>query len=484
MNPLSKLVARRWRWARAPYTVYAVFALFALVAAACGDDDGASGTGDAEVDEAMSDESEPSGDAEVDEATSDDEAMSDESEPSGDAEVDEAMADESEPSGDAEVDEAMSDESEPSGEPILIGMIAPVGTAGFNFGPEVAAARAAVRGINEEGGIGGRPVELAFCNDGNEPNVSARCAQEMVDKGVIATAGNLNITSGAVVTTTLEEAGIPQIGTIALALEEFTNPAMFLLDGGSAGSFGAIAIKAIDLGYTRIGLVNRDIPASLITADLVEELVPLHGAEYVGEVRVATSATDLAPVAQEMIDLGADFVIVQLGGQETALLQAANQLGAEYEFGFTDSAFTAEQVETLGALLDNTVLSGPTPPLRAADEFPAVAEVIEELEAEHAAGNDEASLDNATGNSMRVWMAVKTVADAANQLGATDATSLLEALNSGATVETRMGDSWDPTRAGPEGFDRVSRPLAYAFVLIGGEAVFDTTEPYDVYAAV
>src|SRR5438105_4549794 len=49
------------------------------------------------------------------------------------------------------------------GEPLKIGMIAPTGTNGYNFDPEVAAVRAAVRGLNSRGGINGHSIELVYC---------------------------------------------------------------------------------------------------------------------------------------------------------------------------------------------------------------------------------------------------------------------------------------------------------------------------------
>src|SRR5205823_11390680 len=87
----------------------------------------------------------------------------------------------------------------PTGTPIKIGLIEPVGTTLLNFDYGVAAPQGAAIGINGKGGINGHPVQIDFCNEKNDPNEAARCAQQMVSDKVMATAATLSLSGGSAI---------------------------------------------------------------------------------------------------------------------------------------------------------------------------------------------------------------------------------------------------------------------------------------------
>ena len=370
---------------------------------------------------------------------------------------------------------------EPTGDPVKIGYIAPVGTTILNFDFGVAAARAAVIGINDRGGINGRPAELVFCNEKNDPNEAARCAQQMIDEGVIATAATLSLTGGLAIDAALGEAGIPQIGNFATQAAEFNSPNIYLLDASTLGSLLGIVAQANADGYEKVALVRLEGAFNQLVADTFKTAVPALGPEYVGDVVVPASATDLASVTQQLSNLGADFVVCVVATKEAPLLQAANQLGAEYNFGFTDGAFTQDQIASLGELVEDVILAAPVPPLTATEEFPAIAQMLDDLAAAREAGVEAADEDLIRSNSLRIWFAVQAVAAVANQSGAVDAGSLRDALESGKSFDLPIDPAWTPTTPGPEGFSEVSRPYAYASVMTDGEPVLAQPEPFNVF---
>ncbi|MGJ3558278.1 ABC transporter substrate-binding protein [Streptomyces sp. INA 01156] len=73
------------------------------------------------------------------------------------------------------------------------------------------AVTAAVARVNDDGGIGGRKIELLTCNDKFDPNEATACAQRAVSEKVTAVVGPLSPNIGAIAAV-MEQARIPIIG--------------------------------------------------------------------------------------------------------------------------------------------------------------------------------------------------------------------------------------------------------------------------------
>jgi branched-chain amino acid transport system substrate-binding protein len=367
-----------------------------------------------------------------------------------------------------------------SGDPLKIGYIAPVGTTVLNFDFAVAAAQAAVIGINSRGGINGRPAELVFCNEKNDPNEAARCAQQMIDEGVIATAATLSLGGAAAIDTAMTEKGIPQINTFASSAPDY-NPTgtAFMMNASTIGSALGLVKAAAEDGHKKIALVRLEGAFNQPTADAFKQFLPGYGVELVKDIQVPASTTDLAPVAQEVSDAGADFVVSVAATKEGPLLLALQQLGVDVEVGFTDGAFSTDQVKSLGDLLEGSYFAAPVPPLNA--DLPGVKQFLSDMDAARAAGVENAGEDLVRNNSMRVWDAVVAVADVANQSGATDSASLLKALKSGDTFTLAFDPPWTPSQAGPENWKGVSRPWVWTSVMHDGKLELRGDGPVNVF---
>lgn len=369
----------------------------------------------------------------------------------------------------------------PSGDPIKIGIIEPVETTILNFNYAVAAANAAVIGINSRGGINGRPAALVFCNEKNDPNEAARCAQQMIDEGVVATAATLSLGGGSAIDAALTQAGIPQINTFASSAPDY-NPTGtgYLMNAATIGSvLGYVAAAAQD-GHKKIALVRLEGAFNQPVADALKQFVPGYGAELVADIQVPASTTDLAPVAQKIKDSGADFVASVASTKEGPLLLALQQLGVNVKVGFTDGAFSADQVSSLGDLLEGSYFGAPVPPLDA--DVPSVKLFLGDMDAARAQGVENADEKLVRNNSLRVWDAVMTVAAVANQSGASDAASLLKALKSGASFKLAFEPDWTPSQAGPNGWAGVSRPWVWTSTMEGGKLKLRGDGPINVFA--
>lgn len=187
---------------------------------------------------------------------------------------------------------------EASGEPIKIGHInqedVPIGSF-----PEVRlGAEAAVDFINAElGGVDGRPLELVTCIANFSVEGSQACAQQMVQEGVVAVVGGLDITSNGSIPI-LEQNGIPYVGGIPVNFDEMQSPVSFQFSGGSPGAMIAFATDAIDHGAEDVAVVYAEFgPVEAAARYGIDELEK--AGVTVHEVSYPIVATDMLPVLTE-----------------------------------------------------------------------------------------------------------------------------------------------------------------------------------------
>ena len=141
-----------------------------------------------------------------------------------------------------------------TGSPINIGVIQPTNTAIYNAGDEVAAVRAAALAVNAAGGINGHKVVVDYCNNQDDPNITAACVRQMISDKVVELAAGIDILGPSMVQA-LSAAGIPVVDEDALSLGEMTAPTAFPLTGGIPAAMAVATSVAAQRGYKKILLV-------------------------------------------------------------------------------------------------------------------------------------------------------------------------------------------------------------------------------------
>ena len=214
-----------------------------------------------------------------------------------------------------------------SGEPIRIGTINQDTGAAGAFPELTQADRAGVRFVNEElGGVGGRPLELVACDTRFSPAGSQACAQQMVDAGVVAVVGGIDVFGDGI--TTLEQNGIPYVGGIPVSFPSVRSPLSFQFSGGSWGAMLGFAVYAIrELDAKKVSILHGDFgpitdaaaygKRALEAAGVEVRLIamPLVGADFLPLVTTAnesspdaivvlTADTGCVPTMQAAADLG------------------------------------------------------------------------------------------------------------------------------------------------------------------------------------
>jgi branched-chain amino acid transport system substrate-binding protein len=234
------------------------------------------------------------------------------------------------------------------GDPVLVGAI-----NGTSSDTQGAVARdtnegyaIAIKYANDYmGGIGGRPIKLVTCDDKGTPAGATDCAQQLIQENVDFFISVRDPFESEKVKL-LSEAGIPQVWPAVATLDGLTAPGVFAMNGGAVTSFGAMAVKAQELGVTKFAMITIDVPAAVGSATNVGS-IPFAklGIDY-EVIAVAPGTPDMTPQLQTAITGGADALGV-VGNTTfcTAFFQAYQTLG-----------LTAEKF-SLGPCLDSTVVA-------------------------------------------------------------------------------------------------------------------------------
>lgn len=149
-----------------------------------------------------------------------------------------------------------------TGEPVKIGLINNEGGQAISMPENRESAQAVVDYANENlGGIGGRPIELVVCKQGEDPNQARDCANQMVEADVSAvlmtSSGN-----GNSMVPIITGAGIPYVSAAGQASSELTTPNAFMWGAGLPGALQSMAKYSGEQGMKKVTAYTIDVPAA------------------------------------------------------------------------------------------------------------------------------------------------------------------------------------------------------------------------------
>lgn len=198
-----------------------------------------------------------------------------------------------------------------SGPPIKIGMINQENTPLGSY-PELRyAVEAGVAWVNTElGGVDGRPIELISCATPFDPEQSRRCAQRLIDAGVVAFVGGVDVRSDGSYPL-IEERGLISVGGIPATLVEQRSPNAYFFSGGDAGALAAFVTHAADVGHRQIAIAYTGEVDSFTVA--ARDYGAVVGASLGLEVQLvpySILAAEHSDVVQASLDGGATALMV------------------------------------------------------------------------------------------------------------------------------------------------------------------------------
>lgn len=143
----------------------------------------------------------------------------------------------------------------PTGEPIVIGMVNTEGTPGLDFPEMRTDTDLAVDYLNQHGGMGGRPIEIAHCAAAGSPETSQACAQELAGKNVEMVMLGLDLFPGY---DTFAASDIPVTGALPILPGDYTADALFVSGGNATTMAAMVALAERHFEAQSVGIISAD----------------------------------------------------------------------------------------------------------------------------------------------------------------------------------------------------------------------------------
>jgi ABC-type branched-subunit amino acid transport system substrate-binding protein len=263
-------------------------------------------------------------------------------------------------------------------EPILIGTVF-VDTGGVTLADNREAMESLFAAWNEDGGIGGRPLELVAENGGLDPASASAAARKLVDEaGVVAMVLPLSPVDCQANGRYYEEQEI----TVLFSLSDECTPLAGTYPNGAAQS-AALRLPVHYLtgerSVKRIAYVGADVPSSRSEAEAVRAQAEADGAELVLEEYVPLFGADAGSVLARIERAAADAVLLTINPVDIAtfLTAAGTQgigLGSDVIWVASPVVYDERLIATLSAPGDGLLTFTPTVPYTdpAVDEYIAI----------------------------------------------------------------------------------------------------------------
>jgi ABC-type branched-subunit amino acid transport system substrate-binding protein len=144
--------------------------------------------------------------------------------------------------------------AQPTGDPLVVWVVSTVDSAVSSYPNIKAAADIYEKYINDKGGIGGRPLDVTFCDGKADPNEDAACARKAVSAGAIALVGGFDVDVSLLIEV-LESENVSWFGACCpVVAKEFSSPIAFNM--GAVFSFNvAAAWKMKEDGCNKPGFI-------------------------------------------------------------------------------------------------------------------------------------------------------------------------------------------------------------------------------------
>lgn len=248
-------------------------------------------------------------------------------------------------------------------EPIKIGMINQENTPLGSF-PEVrGAAEAAVNWINLElGGVDGRPIELISCVTSFSVEQSQACAQDMVQEGVVALVGGIDVTSNGSIPV-LQQNGLPVVGGIPANLIEQQSDTNFFFSGGTAGAMAAMIAHASENGAESVMIAYGEFESFEVTARDFAAAVGESLGMRVELQPFPIVGADMLQVLTSAFEADVDALIVAAADTSCVpTMEGAVQLELRSQLYLVGACAAETILEAAGAAAAGVIYSGEGPP--------------------------------------------------------------------------------------------------------------------------
>lgn len=394
---------------------------------------------------------------------------------SSSAPAEEASTSEESPGGEEAGGGSATPEEAAKGEPIKTMFITPLqsqATPTYQNAGE--ATKAFEKWTNAHGGINGRPIQIAICDDRGEPTQAAACARQGVEEEVVAVIGSFTFFGESVVPV-LEKGNTAWFGMCcAESAAELESPISY--PTGSQPAYGAAAVaKAYEEGCEKVNAVIVE-GAEPVFEPVMKNAAKAYGMTVGKFVTIPTEAKDESAVVAEALSGDPECVATIFGESlYKAWMGPWQQSGTEAVMYGAQGNLNAPALEGFEESGDGSIIAGVYADYKTApwDEYREALEFAEVDE----------SLDYGSLGAQGAWsgdVAFKSIVE--KMKGPITNETFLEAADETTKLETgglipslNLTEEWK----GLEGFGRLFNRSAAFAKYEGGEVVPYTDELYD-----
>lgn len=363
----------------------------------------------------------------------------------------------------------------PSGKPIKVMAVGPLGSGTVSLPSIKIGAQVAVDEVNAKGGVNGRPLQLVFCDEKNDPNAAVGCARQAIKDDIAALVGGFTAFEPQMLPV-LEKAGIPWVGNTAV--QNSTSKSYYLLGGEGPPLAFAMAryLSEPAQGCKQISAVAENAPSSKAAVQLFQTGVSAFRGKNGKPAYGAEDQADWGPAVAAAIDSGSDCLGLLGSPPNTPkIITAIKQTGKKVTTVVPLSLFPAQAVQAMGNAADGVVLTSGYLPLTSSK--PAVRNLVEQAQKI----DPKVPLD---GELESTYASVLVTAKAGEGLEDVTSKTLSESLGKLKGFDTGLGPVVDFTRTNPTKlFSRVVNTQVFLLKAEGGKTVLAQPQPLDTKPA-
>jgi ABC-type branched-subunit amino acid transport system substrate-binding protein len=260
-------------------------------------------------------------------------------------------------------------EEEASGEPIVTQTYADVNTEGPPFKNIEETARVYEEWVNAHGGIGGRPLEVQFCDGRGTSTGSAACAREAVANEVVAVVGSFSY-GGDAITPVLEKGNTALFGNCCtVSAAELVSPISYPIGNAPTWAAGLVN-RAVEEGCKHINSVLVEGAESF--EPVIEGAAQKLGTKIGKFVTLPAVAQDYTPQVAEAESDEADCIIMVVSESNyPAWMPAFAQSGKTPRLYGPQGNFNEKSTKGFESLVAGDIVGGVYPDIhsKAWEEF-------------------------------------------------------------------------------------------------------------------
>jgi ABC-type branched-subunit amino acid transport system substrate-binding protein len=361
-------------------------------------------------------------------------------------------------------------------EVVKVGIITPVSSPTAANPDSGDAFNAAIKAFNKRGGVGvnGARIRGIVCDSRGDANREVECARQMEEEGVVATINDLAYNNPSGVVEVMEAAGIPRIGLGPTDVSEFVSSVSYPISAGIIAAYIGDALGFEEDGNTTVTLVRTDAPTGASFRGFVAPLFEAAGVEIVGDVALATGATDYAPYVADIQRIDADAVLLSIDDTAaTQLIAAMAQLNVKIPLGGHPGTFALETLRKYKDITKGTVLSEsfPFPSGNNIKRFPGLKQFFADMKA---SGKENLQPKNIQTTSFYPWVSMLAFVNLTKDLDTFTKETVTEALQTVQDVDLMgLTPPWTPSTPGFGLFESSSNHFVYISRFNGKNVVTD-----------